>query len=161
VVWTLTTDPLEVRVPELPVGASLTVHLATTATPACSDVPFTNVATATASNAMMSMGGVLVAVQGCTDICNGVDDDCDGAVDEGAAARCPTTDACAGAPVCAGAAGCQPGTPPDCDDHLPCTMDACDPSVGCTHTAVPGCVPCTSPSDCNDGLACTTDTCTD
>jgi hypothetical protein len=33
---------------------------------------------------------------------------------------------------------CRGGTALDCNDFNPCTIDACDPSGGCTHTAVTG-----------------------
>ena len=33
---------------------------------------------------------------------------------------------------------CRGGTTLTCDDSNPCTIDACDPSGGCTHTAVTG-----------------------
>jgi len=33
---------------------------------------------------------------------------------------------------------CRGGTTLDCNDSNPCTMDACDPSGGCTHTPVTG-----------------------
>src|SRR5439155_488217 len=32
-------------------------------------------------------------------------------------------------------------------------------ALGCTHTPLPGCPPCTTAADCNDGNACTTDAC--
>ncbi len=38
-----------------------------------------------------------------------------------------------------------------CDDGIPCTADACDAALGCTHTPVDG--------DCDDGNACTDDLC--
>ena len=44
---------------------------------------------------------------------------------------------------------CTGGTPADCDDHNPCTVDACDPAVGCTH----------APLNCDDGNLCTRDIC--
>ena len=46
------------------------------------------------------------------------------------------------------------GAPQDalCDDADACTIDACDPSTGCTHTALPA-------SACDDGNLCTDDAC--
>ncbi len=41
------------------------------------------------------------------------------------------------------------GTQLDCSDGDPCTLDACDPALGCQHPAV----------DCEDGIACTVDAC--
>ncbi len=40
----------------------------------------------------------------------------------------------------------------DCDDHNPCTVDACSPTLGCVHTADPG-------AQCDDGNACTDNYC--
>ncbi len=57
--------------------------------------------------------------------CNGVDDDCNGQVDEDA--DC----------VCYGN--------PSCDDGNPCTTDSCEPYVGCQNT------PATPGDSCNDG----------
>lgn len=51
------------------------------------------------------------------------------------------------------AAGCVPGTPPNCDDGVACTIDSCDETVdGCQHV----------PDDvlCDDGDPCTRDQCT-
>jgi hypothetical protein len=44
--------------------------------------------------------------------CNGIDDDCDGEIDEGGAALCDDGNTCNGAESCGGGAGCQAGTPP-------------------------------------------------
>ena len=60
---------------------------------------------------------------GATEVCDGVDNDCNGQTDDGL-----------------------------CDDGSACTVDACIPGSGCTHTPTAGA--------CNDGSACTTgDTC--
>ena len=50
-------------------------------------------------------------------------------------------------------------TPAECEDHNPCTTDACDGGSGvCTHTAVPGC--CQVDGDCDDHNLCNgTETC--
>jgi FOG: WD40-like repeat len=49
---------------------------------------------------------------------------------------------------------CLAGAPIDCGDGNPCTIDACDPTLGCTHEA--------STDPCDDGDACTTgDVCSD
>jgi hypothetical protein len=71
---------------------------------------------------------------------------------------------CLNGTVCDGAESCQSGsctagTPLDCDDGNACTTDACNPLSGCTHTPIPGCVPCSVPADCADGNPCTTDAC--
>ena len=69
---------------------------------------------------------------------------------------------------------CVPGPDVDCDDLNPCTMDVCDPAVGCVHIPLPVCECdndlCTEdwveagvcysvPIDCDDGDPCTVDTC--
>ncbi len=62
--------------------------------------------------------------------------------------RCTTMDACRNVGTCAG------GPPRLCADGDPCTADACDPAVGCTHTTAP------NGTMCNDFDACTMgDTC--
>jgi hypothetical protein len=40
-------------------------------------------------------------------------------------------------------------TPGSCDDNNPCTVDTCDPVLGCIHT----------PTNCDDGSVCTVDSC--
>ena len=54
---------------------------------------------------------------------------------------CTLNDACAGGT-------CKGGSALDCNDGNPCTVDACDKTAGCTHTANTG--------SCDDGNACTT-----
>jgi hypothetical protein len=59
---------------------------------------------------------------------------------------------CDGVERCDAALGCAPGTPPDCDDDVACTIDACDETQRrCVH----------GPDDvaCDDGNLCTTDLC--
>ena len=68
---------------------------------------------------------------------------------------CADADRCNGDEVCRGDGTCVAGSPPDCDDGNACTADACDPSGGCTHTAVDGCCP----ESCDDGDPCTEDAC--
>jgi hypothetical protein len=51
------------------------------------------------------------------------------------------------------------GAPLDCNDNNVCTTDACDDVLGCVHTPIAGCEPCTIASDCNDANFCTTDAC--
>ncbi len=46
---------------------------------------------------------------------------------------------------------CAPGVPLTCNDGNPCTVDVCDPAVGCTTLGASG--------PCDDGIACTADTC--
>ena len=45
------------------------------------------------------------------EICNGIDDDCDGVIDNGGAALCNDGDTCNGAETCGGAQGCLAGDP--------------------------------------------------
>ena len=109
------------------------------------------------------------------ELCNGVDDDCDGATDEGLCddgdpctvgqcsgdggckqvaavdAPCDDGNACTGKDVCV-AGNCIGGQPPLCDDGNGCTADSCDALVGCVALAAPG--PCA-----DDGDPCTSDVC--
>jgi hypothetical protein len=85
---------------------------------------------------------------------------------------------CNGAETCDPVKGCQPGTPPDCNDGIDCTIDFCneetdkcennpdddfcDDGIFCngaeTCDPAKGCIPGTPP-DCNDGIDCTIDFC--
>ncbi len=62
---------------------------------------------------------------------------------------CSDGDACNGMEVCDPSVGCRPGSPLECDDGNPCTIDSCDPVTGCKH----------QPKDCRDAHACTIDLC--
>lgn len=107
--------------------------------------------------------------------CNGVDDDCDGSIDEdflpvcagsniqtcaGGSLQqtdCSDGNACNGQETCSGSTGapeCIGEGPPVVDDGNPCTIDACTPSVGVTHT------PAANGTSCSDGNSCNgTETC--
>ncbi len=80
------------------------------------------------------------------EICNGVDDDCDGSVDE---ATCDDSVACTVDSCDATSGACVfqliDGA---CDDGNPCTDDACDFDGGCVHTDKVG-------AACDDGSPCT------
>ena len=70
----------------------------------------------------------------------------------------PNGQSCSNLDFCDGLETCQAGTcagsaPPNCNDGNPCTTDACDGSIGCTHTGVSGC--CFTDGDCADADACT------
>ncbi|MFN8545779.1 MAG: hypothetical protein U0807_16475 [Candidatus Binatia bacterium] len=69
---------------------------------------------------------------------------------------CGAATACAAAALCQ-AGHCAPGAPRSCDDHDPCTDDACTDPGGCTHRPRATCAPCAVDSDCADADACTLD----
>src|SRR5204863_12632 len=90
---------------------------------------------------------------------------------------CPDATVCNGAETCQNGA-CTAGTPLNCDDVNPCTIDTCSATFGCQHTPVVNGTSCTdatlcngdetcqagacnpgTPLNCNDGNACTTDSC--
>ncbi|MCC6621074.1 MAG: hypothetical protein IT385_07450 [Deltaproteobacteria bacterium] len=89
---------------------------------------------------------------------------------------CEDGDRCTGPDACDGGT-CLAGDAIVCDDHNPCTVDACHPATGCAHTPIDagGCDdgdPCTSPGVCkigrceqqqpvvcDDGNDCTADRC--
>jgi hypothetical protein len=85
---------------------------------------------------------------GCAEVCDGKDNDCDGATDEG---LCSDGVACT-VDACDAVGGCT-HVPDDavCADANPCTRDWCDPDAGCRHDALP--------DDCDDGNPCTEDVC--
>ena len=71
----------------------------------------------------------------------------------GAPKNCDNGKFCDGKERCDPVVGCLGGIPPDCDDHIPCTMDSCDPIAdACVHQWMPGAVegPYGSPL-CSDG----------
>src|SRR5436309_1987584 len=156
----VSSNPLQVRLPYLPSGATLTIQVSADATPGCGDSDFTDTTSVSAVDAMPTAGSAVLHIQlGNAEVCDGVDNNCDGRIDEGGSALCDDGNACNGAEICGGAAGCQPGTPPSCDDWNACTVDGCDPQRGCTHDPIPSCEPCATAADCDDQNACTTDIC--
>jgi len=113
-----------------------------------------------------------------SEICDGLDNNCNGVVDDGGDALCDNGLYCDGAESCGGSAGCQPGIAPAVDDGIACTtdwcdetndlvahtpndaycdngvycdgMEYCDPALDCQ----PG-----VPVACDDGESCTADSC--
>jgi hypothetical protein len=88
--------------------------------------------------------------------CNGLDDNCDGIVDNGGAALCDDGNLCNGAETCGGTAGCQTGTAVVCTALDQChDVGTCEPTTGvCSNPAK------ANGAACNDSNACTqTDTC--
>ena len=67
---------------------------------------------------------------------------------------CPDGDACNGVETCDGAGTCISGVPPAVDDVNPCTVVACDPSTGVTHTPAPAGMPCADANPCNGTETC-------
>jgi cysteine-rich repeat protein len=116
------------------------------------------------------------------EVCDGADNDCDGQVDEDA---CNDKNACT-VDTCGGKAGCShtpldavpcdadgsvctqgdacvqgqciPGKTKPCDDGNACTVDACDPASGCTHTSDEG-APCDDQNPCTVGDQCKDSAC--
>jgi hypothetical protein len=60
---------------------------------------------------------------------------------------CSTGDKCVQGQTCTNGQ-CGGGTPLDCDDGKPCTVDSCDSATGCVHTNAVG-------TDCTDNNPCT------
>ena len=54
------------------------------------------------------------------------------------ASACDDGDVCNGVEICENNV-CKNGTPLDCDDHNPCTVDTCDPTAGCQHVSTATC----------------------
>lgn len=99
-----------------------------------------------------------------TEICgNGLDDDCDGAVDEdctsGGGGPCDgSSDPCCGStdPCCGGACGCDPSDP-CCGNPDPCCGVSCPLGAECVSGT---CLATCCPFGCPDGSACVDCTCT-
>lgn len=66
------------------------------------------------------------------------------------ASPCSDANPCTEGDACNSGA-CLPGGAVNCDDFVECTVDGCDPTVGCTNAADNG--------DCDDGVSCTEDVC--
>jgi N-acetylneuraminic acid mutarotase len=61
---------------------------------------------------------------------------------------CDDYNACTGADYCDGYGTCISPYPPQCDDHVVCTEDYCDPATGCAYRMYP------TGTSCSDGDAC-------
>jgi hypothetical protein len=123
---------------------------------------------------MGTSGWVCDARQASVEICDGLDNDCNGVVDDGLcfdgnpctfdvcdpetggcsypprAGACDDGDACTTNTICVNGT-CQ-GTPVTCNDNNPCTADSCDRVLGCVHTPITG-------GGCQTGNFCTADYC--
>lgn len=118
----------------------------------------------------------------CTTRCDGVCQACDlttngTCINVPDQTPCPDADLCDGTEVCRNGQ-CLAGTPLNCVNSNRCTVDWCDPAVGCIHDAVPDGTPCPNgnpcdgdetclrgncamgpPRDCDDHNRCTQDSC--
>jgi hypothetical protein len=148
VTWTVVTaNPLQVKVPRLPIGNSMTVRIDSTATLPCGAATVTDTANAHAVNAPKVLAQATLTVAGSTvETCDGLDNNCNGQIDEGVT-NCDDGNACNGPEQCV-AGACVPGIPPNCSSNNPCIDDSCNPATGCVHA--------NNTNACDDGNACTT-----
>ncbi len=116
------------------------------------------------------------------EVCNGVDDDCDGKTDgvpcsddspcttdtcgggagclhtPASGAACDDGSACTQGDACVGGV-CVAGQPVACGDGNPCTNDSCDVAKGCTTTAADGVACDADGSACSQGDVCAAGKC--
>jgi hypothetical protein len=64
-------------------------------------------------------------------------DACLGGACVGTPVACDDNNACNGVESCVPALGCQVGTIPNCNDNDDCTVDSCDPLLGCVNAGFP------------------------
>jgi hypothetical protein len=74
-------------------------------------------------------------------------------------AQCADGNACNGNERCLGGF-CAGGTPPNCNDNSACTLDQCDPTLGCQHAPVVNGTSCSDGNACNGAETCRNGSCT-
>jgi hypothetical protein len=157
------TNPLLVKFPSLAANRNVTVTISADAMAACNTTDFTNTATVGSANATEKTASALLDVQNSNgvELCDGMDNDCDGQVDEGSD-LCDDGNACNGAETCGGAAGCQPGTPVVCVASDAChDAGICNPATGlCTNPPKPDGTTCDDDNLCTQTDTCQTGVCT-
>jgi hypothetical protein len=110
-------------------------------------------------------------IKGSAEVCDGVDNDCNGTKDDGGDALCSGNQHCLGTQKCVQCTGdsdCQ-GTPPSpckvnyCDlSRHACAQKNADPRTSCNGSwlcSAGNCVECLGPGDCGSGKTCTANTC--
>jgi hypothetical protein len=86
-----------------------------------------------------------------TEVCDGVDNNCNDIVDEGGDSLCDDSLWCNGQETCGGESGCMAGTAPDCSS----LADSCNDSVCDEETKQCVADPKPDGTSCDDGLFCT------
>lgn len=71
-----------------------------------------------------------------------------------AGTQCPDADACNGTEQCSANGQCAAASAPSLDDGNPCTVDACSPTLGVTHTPASAGTSCADTNPCNGNEAC-------